>query len=680
MAKKLYYQRFLDKLQRCINLERQAEKELYFQELKSLTGEERQRKGRTLLHLLPKFLGRGLAGRWIWRFSRKNFQPLPEHQMKVGDLVLCSEGKPDLYLDPVGTITEVSKFHVIVAFEEDEPYRKRKGFTRLDLVSNETTFLRMQEAIEKIRKGKNQAQILRNILFGYTKAKFDKPPARIEWANPQLNSSQKEAVKKSLSAQHFHLIHGPPGTGKTTTCVELIIQLVRRGEKVLACADSNTAVDNLVEGLSRYPEIQVVRLGHPARVSPLLLSFSLDFLVENQPDFEKVKALRDKIATLREEREKYQKPSPSWRRGLTDKEIQKYARKQIGARGLSSSQMLQLSRWISLNRHIQALRQRANELENNIIDEILNSALVICATNSTAGSEILSAQEFDAVVIDEATQATEPSCYIPLIRGKRFFLAGDHKQLPPTILSMDAQREGLAYTLFERLLDLYAQIPAYSLLQVQYRMNERLLAFPSETFYEGKVQTAEIVRNIELGDLLIKRPYRISPLEQAVLSSEPVVFIDTQGLFPEFQAFGSTSRENIAEAQLLLKFADLLINYGVSPRQMGIIAPYKDQVEWMRLNNIAEGLEIHTVDGFQGREKEVILLSFVRSNPQQEIGFLMDERRLNVSLTRAKRKLVMMGDAETLSSSFIFASLLDFVRQNGVFLSLQKEWTAVNVK
>ncbi|MFN4181783.1 MAG: IGHMBP2 family helicase [bacterium] len=673
-VKKSFYKKFLDKMERCIQFEQRAERELYYQELKHLSGLQREKIGRAILTLQKKRLGRTLGGRWLWRFFKKDSEALPDHQIKVGDLVLCSSGKPHLSSDPVGTVTEVTKFSLTVTFEEDVHSLPGNPFCRLDLISNEVTFQRMLQAIEKLRKGKGKTQMLRNILFGYTKPKCGIWKEEIQWGNEKLNEFQKEAVKRCLGAQAFHLIHGPFGTGKTTTCVELILQLVKRGEKVLACADSNTAVDNLVEGLSSYPHLKIVRLGHPARVSPFLLSFCLDYQVENHPDYPEVKKMLDEKASLKEERKKYERPIPSRRRGMTDKEIQRYARKGMGARGLSSQQIHNLSRWIALQHRIDFLNKKINELETRIIQEILRSADVVCATNTTAGVEWLDSLHFDSVIVDEATQATEPSCYISLLRGNRFFLAGDHKQLPPTILSLDAQREGLGYTLFERLLNLYAHFPISSLLQEQYRMNETLATFPSQTFYEGKVYTAESVRGIHLRDLLIKTPRRGSELERAVLHNIPIVFLDTAGAFSEFQSPGSTSRENITEAQVLLECARWLVNYGVSPRQIGIIAPYKDQVEWMRLHSPLDGVEIHTVDGFQGREKEIILLSFVRSNPEQDIGFLIDPRRLNVSLTRAKRKLIMVGDAQTLCSSPLFASLINFVKERGIVLSLEKEW------
>ncbi|MHA2634734.1 MAG: IGHMBP2 family helicase [bacterium JZ-2024 1] len=672
--KKSFYKKFLDKMERCVQLEQRAERELYFQELKHLTGQQRQEIGRALLNLQKKKLGRSLGGRWLWRFFKKGSEPLPDHQIKVGDLVLCSDGKPRLLSGPVGTVTEVTKYFLTVAFEEDVHSLPGNPFCRLDLISNEVTFKRMLHAIEKLRKGKGKTQLLRNILFGYSKPRCGVGKEEIKWWNERLNEYQKEAVRRCLSSQAFHLIHGPFGTGKTTTCVELILQLVQKGEKVLACADSNTAVDNLVEGLSAYPHLKIVRLGHPARVSPFLLSFSLDYQVENHPDYPEVKKLRNEKASLKEEQKKYESPTPSRRRGMTDKEIQRYARKGMGVRGLSSQQIHSLSRWIALQHRIDFLNKKTYELETRIIQEILSFADVVCATNTTAGVEWLDSLHFDSVIVDEATQATEPSCYIPLLRGNRFFLAGDHKQLPPTILSFDAQKEGLGYTLFERLLDLYAHFPISSLLQEQYRMNETLAAFPSQTFYEGKVYTAKSVQGIYLRDLLIKTPRRGTPLERAILNDVPIIFLDTHGVFPEFQSPGSTSRENIAEAQVLLECTQYLVNYGVFPRQIGIIAPYKDQVEWMRLHSPPDGVEIHTVDGFQGREKEVILLSFVRSNPEQDIGFLADPRRLNVSLTRAKRKLIMVGDAQTLCSSPLFVSMINFVREKGIVLSLEKEW------
>jgi len=257
------------------------------------------------------------------------------------------------------------------------------------------------------------------------------------------------------------------------------------------------------------------------------------------------------------------------------------------------------------------------------------------------------------VVIDEATQATEPSCLIPLIKARKAIMAGDHKQLPPTILNPDAG--ALSFTLFERLVRLFPK--ATYMLRIQYRMNETIMKFPSEKFYNGALIAAESVKDIKLSDLVKSLP------RHPALDDTPVVFIDTGGKFLEKTRPGSFSKYNPEEARLVKEIVDKLVEAGLSAEKIGVITPYKDHEDYLKSR--IKDVEIHTVDGFQGREKEVIVLSLVRSNPQEEIGFLSDLRRLNVAITRAKRKLIIIGDQSTLSSHPVYQDLLEFIKKSG---------------
>jgi len=275
------------------------------------------------------------------------------------------------------------------------------------------------------------------------------------------------------------------------------------------------------------------------------------------------------------------------------------------------------------------------------------------------GSEILKGERFDFAVIDEATQSTEPSSLISVLKTKRFIMAGDHKQLPPTILNGDAARGNLSRSLFERLLEMHGD-KIRVMLDVQYRMNEEIAEFPGKEFYDGKLRADESVKKHNLLDILPKSKFVNEDVK-------PFLFIDTGGseMFKERTRRGSTSKENAGEAKLVEEIAERLLSLGVKPEDIAVISPYDDQVALIRKELRVEGLEIKTVDGFQGREKEVVIVSFVRSNKSREIGFLKDLRRLNVSITRAKRKLVLIGDSHTLESEGCYKRLVELAKERG---------------
>ncbi len=482
---------------------------------------------------------------------------------------------------------------------------------------------------------------------------------------PNVNEYQERAIKRALSSKNLFLIHGPPGTGKTTTLVELIKRCVKKGEKILATADSNVAVDNLVERLSEEG-IGVIRVGNPVRVLKTIRKHTLDYLITLEPEFHKAKEFYEEIDKLRKEQERYVKPTPRYRRGLSDEEIIKRASTGTPARGLNPKILRSMAKWLKLQRKINTLYEKAKAEEEKAVRKLLMRAEVVCTTNSTAGSEILAGYTFDRVIIDEATQAVEPSCLIPLVKGSKLVMAGDHKQLPPTVLSREAE-EGLSYTLFERLIELYGE-GIYETLRVQYRMNKKIMEFPNRFFYGGKLIAHESVANHTISDLINPEKYEklTGELREIINPDNVVVFVNVKG--NEFQKKGSTSYLNEEEARVVRDIVKALLFVGVKPKDMGVISPYEDQVDLLS-EILPKGVEVQTVDGFQGREKEIILISFVRSNDEGEIGFLRDYRRLNVAITRARRKLICIGNSDTLRKDYLYNEFLKYIEQNGIILN-----------
>ena len=649
-----------------VELEREEQMRLHEEEMKRLSGRQREEKGRAFIRMRGKSQGLGLGGKYMVRFTKQNATKLPESEIEVGDLVLVSKPgtAPWDEGNPTGTVAEKTSYSIVVAFDDAPPGFVFRKDIRIDLFVNDITFQRMKEALKAFKR---LPKWRREKLLGKREPEFNAGAGagdeleELEFFNESLNNSQREAVRKSLAARDFFLIHGPPGTGKTITCVEVISQLVSRGYRVLAAADSNVAVDNLVERLDRIG-LNVVRIGHPARVIPSLRRRSIDYLVQDEQDYRKAQELREKAYAIKEQmEERFTFPEMRWRRGLSDEAILRLANEGKTTRGIPKKKIEEMKRWIERKQDVDALFKDARALEDRAVRRILRNAAVICVTNSTAGSELLGSEKFDIAVIDEATQSTEPSSLIPVLKAKRFIMAGDHKQLPPTVLNEEAMRGSLSRSMFERLLALYGD-KIRVMLEVQYRMNEEIAEFPNNEFYEGRLRADERVRWQTIAELVPS----ITELE-FVMADKPLVFIDTaySAGFEERMRRGSTSRENEGEARLVKFIVERLLDAGVRAEDIAVISPYDDQVALIRMMLQVEGLEIKTVDGFQGREKEVVIVSFVRSNKFGDIGFLSDLRRLNVSITRAKRKLILIGNSQTLGREGCYRRLIALVKSRG---------------
>ena len=450
-----------------------------------------------------------------------------------------------------------------------------------------------------------------------------------------LNAAQRDAVRLALSAEDFAVIHGPPGTGKTRAVVELIRQEIRAGRRVLACAPSNLAVDNVLARLLAHGE-HVVRLGHPARVQQDLRAHSLDGIVDAHPDLRATRKLSREAQLL-------------------------FAKSRKTGRGPGAAQERE-----QLRSEAREILDDIRRIEEQVVEGVLDAATVVCATLTGLDGEILGSRRFDVVVIDEACQCTEPACWIPLQRCGRAILAGDHCQLPPTVLSVQAQRKGFAVSLLERLMQAHGAEVSRQLV-VQYRMHADIMAFSSAEFYGGTLEADGTVAGHLLSGLPAVRP-------GDELADTPVQFIDTSGaLHDEEQEPGGESKRNPDEARLVCKKVDDLLALGLSPGQIAVITPYAAQVRLIRDMRGREGVEVATVDGFQGRENEAVVISLVRSNRDREIGFLRDFRRMNVALTRARRKLIVIGDSSTISAHPFYERLLDHFDRIGAYYTVWDE-------
>ncbi|KAK9554628.1 hypothetical protein V6Z88_006618 [Aspergillus fumigatus] len=605
---------------------------------------------------------------------------LGAHGIRVGDIVRVNDtsgsGSRKLSKDrgkaggkdaveaskgPEGVVTRVGERSIWIAFgqrggsgrskEDDEAIEELWG-KKLWLIklANDVTFRRMNQTMEKMAKmTDSEYSHFMRVAFGHTAPMQPDYGAigPLEFVDPTLNDSQKEAIRFALAARDVALIHGPPGTGKTHTLIELILQMVKRKLRVLVCGPSNISVDNIVERLAPNG-VPVVRIGHPARLLPSVLEHSLEVLTHTS----------EAAAIIKDVRKEIDEKQASIRKTRTGRERR------------------------AIYDDLKELRREFRERESRCVDNLVRESNVVLATLHGAGGHQLKNQKFDVVVIDEASQALEAQCWIPLLSASKVVLAGDHLQLPPTVKSSvdklkntkkkeksdtkDASANSaeiigdfsLETTLFDRLLSLHG--PGIKrMLTTQYRMHEKIMQFPSDELYESKLVAAEAVKSRLLKDL----PYEVEETDD---TREPIVFWDTQGGdFPEKtedddvgkkEALLGESKSNEMEALVVAKHVQNLIQAGVKPEDIACITPYNGQLSLLSsmLREKYPGLELGSVDGFQGREKEAVVVSLVRSNSEHEVGFLGEKRRLNVAMTRPKRHLCICGDSETISKGSAF--------------------------
>ncbi len=622
------------RLARLLDLEGRAATQQTAERARRLAPAEAERSGTCLVVLVIRDEESGLGGRHLLRFGKRRRSPLPWTRLGVGSPVLLTPTPQRGGVEHRGVVCQRAEDSLQVALSHLPDDLDAHETWRLDLSSDDVATERQRRAIHDAGHAKGgRLADLRDVLLARRATAFRAEQAE-QALDAGLNESQQAAVRFALSSSDVALIHGPPGTGKTTTVVELIRREVRRGHRVLVCAPSNTAVDNLLEKLVERG-VDAVRLGHPARVTPALRAHTLDLLVEDHPDFLLArKMMKEALKLFREaDRRTRAKPAP-------------------GARQ-------------EARREAKSLLADARKWEDQAAANILDTARVLCATTTGLDGSMLGGRRFDLAVIDEACQSTEPGSWIPLLRCDRVVLAGDHCQLPPTVVSKEAAAEGFHRSLFERVLaDLGPEVSRR--LTVQYRMHRSIMEFSSREFYDSELTADAAVRDHLLAELpgVLATPLTLTPID----------FIDTAGAsFDEGVEPDGESRQNPREAALVCLQIRHLLDAGLPPNDIAVIAPYAAQVRRLRELLPLPALEIDSVDGFQGREKEAVVISLVRSNPEGEIGFLADVRRMNVALTRARRKLIVIGDSATLAGHPFYRRMIEHFEGLGAYRTVWEE-------
>lgn len=523
------------------------------------------------------------------------------------------------YLNFTATVSYVDEDRMVVVLPGTEALASLQTDKTLgvQLYFDETSYRLMFEALKQVIGAKNNRLAeLRDIFHGkQPTSSYSFQPIRFPW----LNQTQEEAVNKVLHAKDVAIVHGPPGTGKTTTLVEAIYETLHRESQVLVCAQSNMAVDWISEKLTDRG-VNVLRIGNPSRVNDKMLSFTYERRFESHPDYPQLWSLRKAIREL-------------------------YSQNRKGANRES------------MHQKINALKDRATELEIRINETLFSEARVIACTLVSSANRMLTGKKFGTLFIDEAAQALEAACWIPIRKADRVVLAGDHFQLPPTVKSPQALREGLGNTLMQAIAN--NQPDAVSLLKLQYRMNDEIMRFPSEWFYGGMLQSAPEVKYRSILDF-----------------DTPITWVNTEEMDCNEEFIGeSYGRINKPEAELTIsQLKEYITKIGrerfLGERiDVGVISPYKAQVQYLRqlikkdafFKPYRQLITVNTVDGFQGQERDVILISLVRANEKGEIGFLGDLRRMNVAITRARMKLIILGNAATLTRHSFYKKLYEYI-------------------
>lgn len=553
------------------------------------------------------------------------------------------------YFSFTGTVSYVDGDRMVVTVPDSAPLLELQQSTDpigVQLSFDETSYKLMFEALDRVMKAKNnRLAYLRDLFYSHQKAgRFSFEPMKFPWLNP----TQERAVNEVLWAKDVAIVHGPPGTGKTTTLVEAINETLMRESQVLVCAQSNMAVDWISEKLVDRG-INVLRIGNPTRVNDKMLGFTYERRFESHPDYPQLWAIRKAIRELRKNRKKGSE---------------------------------------NYHQKMDRLKSRAAEIELRINAELFGEARVIACTLVGSAHHLLEGMKFGTLFIDEAAQALEAACWIPMKRASRVILAGDHCQLPPTVKSIAALRAGLGKTLMERIAENKPEV--VTLLKIQYRMNDEIMRFSSDWFYGGKVESAPQIKYRSVLDYdhpitwidtsneenQITIEGEDAPEDSASTASSVSAANQNSDLNFKEQFVGeSFGRINKAEAELtLLTLAEYFTKIGkqrvLEERiDVGIISPYRAQVQYLKklikkyefFKPYRRLISVNTVDGFQGQERDVILISLVRSNDEGQIGFLKDLRRMNVAMTRARMKLIILGNKDTMTKHPFYKKLWEYV-------------------
>ncbi len=603
---------------------------LYEERMMNTSIKEREKNGVTWypVRIINDFIS---TGERITLEVSKLKNPEQKHSFQVGGVVGIFAGSEEKGKTLGGVVSYLKEGTMrIVLNQSFVPDWIKEEKIGVNLLFDDGTYREMNRAIGTVMAAKNdRLSELRDIFYGAKAARFTDSFA---YELPDINKVQNEAFARIIHAQDVAFVHGPPGTGKTTTLTKCIKEIAKNEKQVLVCAPSNAAVDLLVEKLVGEG-LNVLRMGHPARLTPEVVENSLDVRISKHPDF-------DRLKDMRKQSEEYRAMAGKYKR-------------KFGALERKQKELLY--------KEAKALKSESRFLENYISENLVDNAEVIACTLTGASHSLLSDRLFKTVFIDESSQAMEAAAWIPIIRARRVVMSGDHHQLPPTIKSREAAKEGLEHTLFAKGQENQPQ--GVVMLQTQYRMHPVIMGFSSEQFYDGKLKADESIAH---------RPIRFE---------HPVTFVDTAGAgYDEKVKTETLSTYNEEEARLLIR---LLEKENLEAMSIGIIAPYKAQVEVLtKLVNHSNALapfrskiDINSVDAFQGQERDVIYISLVRSNERGEIGFLKEYRRLNVAMTRAKQRLVLVGDSATLGSDPFFNKMLDYVQANGKYASVYEyDW------
>jgi superfamily I DNA and/or RNA helicase len=633
----------LKKLKQLLKTEREEDFRLYNEQFLRVNLEQRKKNGVTWypIKINSEELG---SGDLLHLEIERTTQLDKPHQFSSGKNVSLFSNRQDELLEITGTIKSISKNSLKLIIHSDElPDWCYEGKLGINIQFDDNSYNEMQAALDVVINAKNnRIEELREMIEGNLPLSFDKINNDI--LIPQLNLSQNKAIRHVLSVNDIGIIHGPPGTGKTTSLVQAIRLTLQTENQILVCAPTNSAVDLITEKLIALG-IDVLRMGHPARISDELQKSSIDGKISLSPYFKDIK-------NLRKNAEEYFKMAGKYKRVFGKEDAQQRAAFYSEAKNCI---------------------KEARLLENFIVDELFKNSQVICCTPVTSTHRGLTKKRFNTLFFDEASQALEPMVWIPLLKCKRLILSGDHFQLPPVVKSIEAKKGGLDETILDKCI-MFKQ--SVSLLTRQYRMNGAIMGFSNNYFYNNELIADETVSAHSLIN------------DENSLLSKSLEFIDTAGCnFEEIQNQETLSYFNPKEGDILFKHLQQLLDeynlYENLPEiSVGIISPYKEQRDWLKDNlttfelntSKTSSLSVKTIDGFQGEERDVIYISLVRSNEKQEIGFLNDLRRMNVAITRAKKKLVVIGDSSTIGASKFYNSFLEYCEKNGIYRTAW-EWT-----